>query len=111
VRGESHALKNNYKTFAYSHKKATFVSQLNYSINFMSKTQSTLFALVAGLAAGAVIGILLAPDKGDKTREKIAKKTADLKKELDEQVEIGKAKIYEFADSVVNKQAAEKLNA
>ena len=50
----------------------------------MNKTQSTLFVLVAGFAAGAVVVILLAPDKGEKTRERIAKKTADLKKELDE---------------------------
>jgi gas vesicle protein len=76
----------------------------------MNKTQSTLFALVAGLAAGAVIGILLAPDKGENTREKIAKKTADLKKELEDQVEVSKAKIYEFAESIVNKEQ-EKINA
>ena len=76
----------------------------------MNKTQSTLFALVAGLAAGAVIGILLAPDKGENTREKIAKKTADLKKELEGQVEVSKAKIYEFAESIVNKEN-EKITA
>ncbi len=76
----------------------------------MNKTQSTLFALVAGLAAGAVIGILLAPDKGENPREKIAKKTADLKKELEEQVEVSKAKIYEFAESIVNKEN-EKISA
>ncbi len=78
----------------------------------MSKTQSTLFALVAGFAIGAVAGILLAPDNGEKTRQKLAKKAEDLKKELDEQVEVGKAKIYEFADNVVNKlDNKEKLSA
>ncbi len=92
-------------------KKLHLFQNLNRQFGIMSKTQSTLFALVAGFAAGAVIGILLAPDKGDKTREKIAKKTADLKKELEDQVEIGKAKIYEFADSVITKQGAEKLSA
>ncbi len=76
----------------------------------MNKTQSTFFALVAGLAAGAVIGILLAPDKGEATRNKIAQKTSDLKKELEEQVELSKAKIYEFAESIVNKET-EKINA
>ena len=35
-------------------------------------------ALVAGLAAGAVISILLAPDKGSSTRRGIANKARDL---------------------------------
>ena len=33
---------------------------------------------LAGLAAGAVLGILLAPDKGSETRKKIAKKGKDV---------------------------------
>lgn len=34
--------------------------------------------ILAGAAAGAVLGILLAPDKGSETRKKIAKKGNDL---------------------------------
>jgi gas vesicle protein len=34
--------------------------------------------VVAGAAAGAILGILMAPDKGSATRKKIAKKGADL---------------------------------
>jgi len=34
--------------------------------------------VVAGAAAGAILGILLAPDKGSATRKKIAKKGSDL---------------------------------
>lgn len=37
-----------------------------------------LTGILAGAAAGAVIGILLAPDKGSETRKKIAKKGNDL---------------------------------
>ena len=34
--------------------------------------------IVAGAAAGAIVGILMAPDKGSETRKKIAKKGNDL---------------------------------
>lgn len=51
----------------------------------MASTKS-FFSLLAGLAAGAAIGILYAPDKGWKTRGRIKKATAngyeDLKENL-----------------------------
>ncbi|CAM4092319.1 MULTISPECIES: YtxH domain-containing protein [Flavobacterium] len=48
------------------------------------KSNKALLGVVAGLAAGAVIGILLAPDKGENTRKKIAKKAEDLKDNIKE---------------------------
>lgn len=50
------------------------------------KTNKTLIGILGGVAIGAVIGILFAPDKGTNTRKKIIKKGAstatDLKKKL-----------------------------
>ena len=38
----------------------------------MSKKSNTLIAFLAGAAAGAILGILYAPDKGSNTREKLS---------------------------------------
>tara|TARA_R110002096_G_scaffold431563_1_gene646972 strand:- start:10920 stop:11192 length:273 start_codon:yes stop_codon:yes gene_type:complete len=47
------------------------------------KTNSFL-GVVAGVALGATLGILFAPDKGEKTRKKIADKSQEAKDKLKE---------------------------
>jgi len=48
----------------------------------MSGKSDSVLALLAGAAIGVGIGILFAPDKGSKTREKIKGNLDDLKDEL-----------------------------
>lgn len=48
----------------------------------MSSTRNSLIALLAGAAVGLGLGILFAPDKGSKTREKIKDGFDDLKGEV-----------------------------
>jgi gas vesicle protein len=55
-----------------------------------------LTGVLAGAAAGAVLGILMAPDKGSETRKKIAQKGND----LSESVKDGVSK---FGDTVSEK--------
>lgn len=46
------------------------------------KTDKVILGVLGGLAAGAVLGILFAPDKGEKTRKKIKSKGLDYADEL-----------------------------
>lgn len=52
----------------------------------MSKGVNTFVGFVAGAATGAITGMLVAPDKGYKTRKRISKKVGDISKQLDNYV-------------------------
>lgn len=58
-----------------------------------------LSGLLFGAAAGAVAGILLAPDKGTETRKKMVKKANDLKTNVRERVEMVAGKVNDAAKS------------
>ena len=69
----------------------------------MSSGKVVLGAL-AGLAAGAVLGILLAPDKGSNTRKKMTDKAGSYADDL-------KEKFNDFVEGITEKFEAAKEDA
>lgn len=50
----------------------------------MSKNSNSFLAFLTGAAAGAILGILYAPDKGENTRDKLSYQLDKYSKKLDE---------------------------
>lgn len=48
------------------------------------KKSNVILSVIGGLATGALLGILFAPDKGKNTRKKIKDKSMNLKKNIEE---------------------------
>jgi len=71
-------------------------------------TKNVLLAALTGLAAGVAIGILFAPDKGEKTRKKLLKKKDDYIDELTDKFNEFKENIEEFQQDVTE-EAKEML--
>lgn len=64
-------------------------------------------AFVAGAAAGAALALLMAPDKGDITRERLSRQADELLNDLEDQWEAGYAKIRDLANSAI--EEAERM--
>lgn len=75
----------------------------------MGKESSTLLGILAGTAIGATLGILFAPDKGSKTRQRIADETAAARDKMSEGAHHLRDKV---ADTVSSKKESldEKLD-
>ncbi|MFA5419504.1 MAG: YtxH domain-containing protein [Bacteroidales bacterium] len=74
-----------------------------------------VLGVLAGIATGALLGVLFAPDKGSKTRKKICREgeelTEDLKEKFEEFLEDitdrfdkVKKEVVDFAEKAVNKE-------
>jgi gas vesicle protein len=67
-----------------------------------SSTGKTLIALASGAAIGAVLGILFAPDKGDKTRQKIKDGYKDLEKDMKSRLANAKLDLEQTYEEMVS---------
>ena len=65
-----------------------------------SNGNKAFWGIVTAAAVGAVIGLLFAPDEGNKTRKKIKKKTNSLAGDLIEALERSKRKAAQTADEL-----------
>ena len=66
----------------------------------MNDAGKVLLSFFVGATAGAVTGILLAPEKGDKTREKLMNEAEKYKGELDTKFKQGVDRFNELKDSL-----------
>lgn len=70
------------------------------------KNTHLVAGIVSGLAVGTILGMLFAPDKGNNTRRKIAKKGSSLKKSvkdsIDNLISSAENKIEQFSSKVDN---------
>lgn len=75
----------------------------------MNDMNKLLVTLTAGFAAGVVAGVLFAPEMGEKTRENIKSKAADLGDEIDKQYQVEieklKSKVSNLTDELRMKVA------
>lgn len=67
-----------------------------------SSTGKILIALASGAAIGAVLGILFAPDKGEKTRQKIKDGYKDLEKDMKSKLANAKVDLEESYDNMIS---------
>ncbi|MEC4113233.1 YtxH domain-containing protein [Myroides pelagicus] len=65
-----------------------------------NKVGGTVLAVLAGVAVGASLGILFAPEEGKKTRKKIKKTFDDSKEDLEDKIDELKKQVR----TVVNKK-------
>lgn len=67
------------------------------------KTSKSIIGVLSGVAVGAAIGILFAPDKGTETRNRIVRKSKDLKNKAMNSIKEGLDSVSETYNSVLSK--------
>lgn len=75
----------------------------------MNDTGKIVLAAAAGLAVGALAGILLAPASGKETREKLMGKASDLKDKAEDAIKTAKESAKESVKKAAD-HAAESAN-
>ncbi len=100
-------------TIVTSKNKQILCTQYSILLTMASDNNySTLTTLIIGIAAGAVLGILFAPDKGSNTRARLKFKLARYKEQLKdilEEIETSKDAIVDSETFSDTKETAEEL--
>jgi len=73
----------------------------NLNLNIMS-TNKVIGALLLGAAAGAVLGVLFAPEKGTDLRKKLVDSANDLSDDLKSKIREGKSLANQLKDSLIS---------
>ena len=68
----------------------------------MKNLEKIALSLAAAFAAGAMTGILLAPAKGKRTRERIGRKGRHLVHSIEDVIQEGKNSIVDIRDNVTD---------
>lgn len=66
----------------------------------MKSSGKILAAVAAGIAAGAILGILFAPDKGSETRRKISEKGKRFSDDAKDMLQKGKEKLNDLKEEI-----------
>jgi len=64
------------------------------------KVSNVALLFISGFTAGALTGLLLAPDEGARTRKKLMKKAKKYKKDLENTVSEYKSKAVDIKDNI-----------
>jgi gas vesicle protein len=68
----------------------------------MNSTGKVLLAIIGAAAAGAVIGMLVAPEKGSDLRKRITDATGDLSNQLSQLLAQGKEQLQNLKSTATN---------
>ena len=68
----------------------------------MNSTGKVLLAIIGAAAAGAIIGMLVAPEKGSDLRKKIADTTGDWSNQLSQLLAQGKEQLQNLKNTATN---------
>jgi gas vesicle protein len=77
----------------------------------MTRNGKIILGVLGAAAAGAVIGLLLAPDKGSDLRKKISKAADDFAGNITDMILSNKEKLYNAKDRVISEAKGLKSEA